>query len=56
MNFEKITTYLDSLLERDIPSIDCIIYDNHKQVYRHMSGTTDVEKKCPINGNEMYLM
>ena len=56
MNFEKITTYLDSLLERDIPSIDCIIYDNHKQVYRHMNGTTDVEKKCPINGNEMYLM
>ena len=32
MNKEKMTTYLDSLLGRDIPSVDCIVYKNHEMV------------------------
>ena len=56
MNFEKITTYLDSLEERGIPSVDCMIYRDHELVYRHMNGTTDKEKQRKIDGSEVYLM
>ena len=56
MNTDKITSYLDSLLDRDIPSVDCVIYENHEIIYRHMNGFVDAEKKKAINGNEMYLM
>lgn len=56
MNFKSITSYLDCLVERGIPSVDCVIYENHEMVYRHMAGTTDSNKKEKIIGNELYLM
>ncbi len=56
MNFEKITQYLDSLEELGIPSVDCMIYKNHEQIYRHMNGTVDHEHKRSIQGDEQYLM
>jgi len=56
MNFEKITTYLDSLESRGIPSVDCMIYRDHELLYRHMNGTTDAKKERKIDGSEVYLM
>lgn len=56
MNFEKITTYLDSLESRGIPSVDCMIYRDHELLYRHMNGTTDEKKERKIDGSEVYLM
>ena len=56
MNFTAITEYLDSLASRGIPSVDCIIYKNHEQIYRHMNGTTDADRSKAIQGNEQYLM
>lgn len=56
MNFDKITEYLDSLEEKGIPSVDCIISENHRQLYRHMNGTTDGSRTKKVTGNEQYLM
>ena len=56
MNFEAITEFLDSLASRGIPSVDCIIYKEHEQIYRHMNGHTDAEGKKPVCGDELYLM
>lgn len=57
MNLTKITEYLDSLVaERGIPSVDCIIYKDHQEIYRHMSGTTDEKYSKGIQGDELYLM
>ena len=56
MNYENITKYLDSLIDRGIPSVDCIIYKEHKQIYRHMNGTTDERYSIRIQGDELYLM
>lgn len=56
MNFDKITDYLDSINEEMIPSVDCIIYKNHKMLYRHFKGYSDSEKTKKMNGNELYLI
>ncbi len=56
MNFTGMTEYLDSLLERGIPSFDCIVFEDHKQVYRHKNGTTDEKYSKEIQGDELYLM
>ena len=56
MNTKKITSYLDSLLERGIPSFDCTIYKNHDILYRHKNGFVDAERNKPVSGNELYLM
>ncbi len=56
MNFEKITEYLDSLEQLGIPSVDCIISQNHKQLYRHMNGTVDLNRSVPVSAETQYLM
>lgn len=55
-NFDEITKYLDSLKEQGIPSADCIIYKNHEMLYRHMTGTSDINRSKSLRGNEKYLM
>lgn len=56
MDENKITQYLDRLVARGIPSVDCIVYDHHKEIYRHMCGTVDGAKEKNITGQEKYLM
>lgn len=53
---EELVLYLDSLKEYGIPSADCMIYENHRQIFRHFTGVTDETKTRPIDGNERYLM
>ena len=55
-NAEKMTAYLDSLLELGIPSVDCIVYEDHKQIYRHMNGTVNIEKTKAVAADQRYLM
>lgn len=56
MNFDKITEYLDSILDRGIPSYDCIIYREHEMLYRHMNGFSDINKTKPVADNQRYLI
>lgn len=37
-----------------IPGYDCVIYKDGKEVFRHMNGYSDREKKIPMKGNEKY--
>lgn len=54
---EKMTEYLDWLVENQgIPSVDLIVYENHQQIYRHMSGTVNVEKTKEVAADQRYLM
>ena len=53
---EKLTTYLDSLIEKGIPSVDCIVFHDHKQIYRHMNGTVDIDRKKKVKADQLYLM
>ena len=55
-NAEKMTAYLDSLLDLGIPSVDLIVYHDHQQIYRHMNGTVNTEKTQPVAADQRYLM
>ncbi len=56
MNFDRITQYLDSLVAGGVPSVDCIITENHERLYRHYTGTSDHGKRVPIRPDQRYLM
>ncbi len=56
MNAQKITEYLDSLAARGIPSVDCMVFENHELIYRHMNGVTDAEKQKAVSNDAQYLM
>lgn len=56
LNVAKLTAYLDSLVERGIPSVDCIVMREHQQIYRHMNGTVDSAKTKKVQADQRYLM
>ena len=56
LNSEKLTDYLDSLLSLGVPSVDCIVYENHKEIFRHMNGTVDEAGKEKVSPDNLYLM
>ena len=57
MNFDKLTSYLDSLEEKyGIPAADCKITKNHQVIYRHMAGYSDYEKQNPITDWSLYRL
>ena len=56
MDLIKMTEYLDSLIARGIPSVDCVIYREHEMIYRHMKGTIDDRQMEAIQGDEFFLM
>lgn len=52
---EKILTdYLDSLQNNGIIGCDCIIYQNHKLIFRHAAGYADNKKTKPVSNNNTY--
>lgn len=56
MNFQDLTTYLDSLEDRFVPARELVVYQNHEKIYHYQSKYSDVEKTKPLLGNEMYLI
>lgn len=56
MNFQKLTDYIDTLEQHGIPGCDCIIYYQHKEVYRHTQGYSDNEKTKPVSGDDLYWL
>ncbi len=56
MNFALLTQYLDSLEEEyGVRGLDVIVMKDHTQVYRHMAGHSDYDRKVPVDGSEFYL-
>ncbi len=52
--FEPLTRHLDQFLAAGVPGYDCIVYHKGECVYRHWAGYTDLEKKKPMTGKELY--
>lgn len=56
MNTEKLTNYLNSLIPRGIPSVDCAVYKDHECIYRYMTGYTDLDHTVEVSNDTQYLM
>ena len=56
IDLQKITEYLDSLVRGGVPSVDCIVMQDHKQVYRHTAGTADAARTQAVSQDQLYIM
>ena len=56
MDFSKLTAYMDTLHEHDVPGCDIAVYRNHELLYRHMAGVRDEAGESPIRGDETYML
>ena len=52
--FNELTKFLENILSMGVPSVDCIVYKDGKEVYRYMNGYSSLEEKIPVNGKERY--
>lgn len=53
-----IGTYIDKVMcgEKMVPGIDVIVMQNHKQLYRHITGFCDKDLAKPLAENQMYYL
>lgn len=56
MDFKVITEYLNKVVENGVPSVDLIIMQEHKQVFRYMTGCTDNAGTKKVEPDQLYLM
>lgn len=56
MDFRNLTAFLDTLPGLDTPGVDCIVMQDHKQIYRHFAGFSDRENQIPMDGNERFIL
>lgn len=56
MAFERVRQVLDSFIQEGIPSVDCIITVDHKEVFRYFAGFSNRETGRKIDGSELYLI
>ena len=52
----KLKEYLDRLVEEGVPSVDLIVYKDHKEVFRYLTGTVDKDHKTAVSKEQLYLM
>ena len=56
LNKEKLKEYLDEIVAKGVPSVDLIVYKDHKEVFRYLTGTVDKEHKTAVSKEQLYLM
>lgn len=57
MDFTKLQNLLDKFVEEyKTPGVDCMVYQNHKPLFRYYAGKRDIENNLPTDGNEIYMI
>lgn len=52
---KKLEQFMDESIEKlGFPGIDCIVYKDHKEIFRHTSGYSSLETKTPVKRDAMY--
>ena len=54
MNFQRLSSVLDQIVETGIPCCDCAVYYRGKEVFRHSVGYADREAKVAMRPNLRY--
>lgn len=56
MNIAILIDYLNSLKDQGIPGCDCVVYHNHKPVFRYTTGYSDTASKKPLSETNTYYL
>ncbi len=56
MSFEKITAYIETLLQKGVPGCELCIQRDHEVLYRRAFGFSDEQKTKPVCGTERYYL
>ena len=51
--FENTKALLQHFLDRGVPGFDLKVMRDGKEIFRHMGGFADLEKKIPVKGDPL---
>lgn len=55
VSFQTLRDFMDQAMEKmPVSGIDCIIYQNHEQIFRHTAGYSEIETKTPMKADALY--
>lgn len=53
-NFDDLRNFMDTVPELGVSGIDCIVYKDHKLIFRYAAGYSDIENQIPMQPNALY--
>ena len=57
MDFTKLKNCMDMFVDKyNTPGVDCMVYRDHKPLFRYYAGHSDIENNKKMNGNELYFI
>lgn len=56
MDFTPVKSVMDDITAWNIPGCDIAIMKDNKLVFRYSAGYSDIEKKTPVKGDELYYL
>jgi len=57
MEFSNLKKCMDRILDYyKTPGVDCVVYKDHKMIFRYTAGMDDIENNKKLDGNELYLI
>lgn len=52
---DDIRNFLDDLVRSGkVPGCECIVYQDHKQIFRHRAGWADYKHQRPVAEDDLY--
>ena len=57
MSFARLTECMNMLVdEYNTPGVDCIVYQEHREIFRYYTGMRDIERHQKVDGKELYII
>ena len=56
MNFQPLSEYLETLFDWGLPMYDCIVWQDHKELFRQKNGFIDLASRRPHEPNVKYFV
>jgi len=53
-SFKDLERFLDTVPDLGVSGIDCIIYQDHREIFRYAAGYSDIENRKPVLQNALY--
>ncbi len=52
--FSDLRNFMDTIPRLGVSGIDCIVYKEHREIFRHTAGFSDIENRIPISRDALY--
>lgn len=53
-SLQDLKRFIDTVPNLGVSGIDCIVYQDHREIFRHAAGFSDIENRRPVLQNALY--